>query len=128
MTSCTLIIAEDEPIEQIVMAREIRRLDLGNEIHFANDGEEALALLHKFDDEYIILLSDINMPRMNGFELVREVQQTHPDVPVLLLSSSDLDTDAQRARDAGAIGFIQKRKIRTELPIWAERLQTERKK
>jgi two-component system chemotaxis response regulator CheY len=80
----------------------------GFEVHLAEDGEHGLEVLDDIDPDVII--TDINMPRLDGFgfiDAVRERDDTRT-TPILVLtteSSSDLKT---RARNAGATGWIVK--------------------
>lgn len=65
-----VVIIEDEPELRAMIAEEIA--DLGHEVHVASDGEEGLALIRAKAPS--IICSDINMPRMNGFELRRRLE------------------------------------------------------
>ncbi len=80
----------------------------GHEVHICDDGETALqyAQSHAVD----LVISDINMPRRDGISLVDALRQL-PDyarVPILMLTTEDAQDVKQRARAAGANGWIQK--------------------
>ena len=80
----------------------------GFEVHLAEDGEHGLEVLDGIEPDVII--TDINMPRLDGFGFIDAVRERddHRATPILVLtteSSADLKT---RARDAGATGWIVK--------------------
>ena len=64
-----IIIIEDDLDDQDVLTEIFKKLNYVNRIIFYTDGNEALAFLNKSDVQPFLILSDINMPRINGFEL-----------------------------------------------------------
>jgi CheY-like chemotaxis protein len=56
----------------------------------------------------IAVLSDINMPGMDGLELLAEIKQRFPDLPVMMVTAYGDDDRRRRARDLGALDFISK--------------------
>jgi DNA-binding NarL/FixJ family response regulator len=72
----------------------------------AGDGEEAVRAVEK--DRPDVLLLDVNMPRMNGIEVAREVSRRWPDVIVVGLSVQDDETTARAMIEAGASAFLSK--------------------
>lgn len=74
----------------------------------AEDGVHAIEVLGSCKPDVIV--TDINMPRMDGFELITEVRgdRTHLGVPILVLSTESDPEKKQRARVAGATGWIVK--------------------
>ena len=80
----------------------------GFEVHTADDGVHGLEVLNECTPDVII--TDINMPRMDGFgfiESVRSIDQ-YKQVPILTLTTESAPELKQRARDAGATGWIVK--------------------
>ena len=78
-------------------------------LHFAMSGEEALAKLDgEIEPQLIVILSDINMPGMDGLALLREVKRRHPDLPVMMVTAYGDDERRQRAEQYGASEFITK--------------------
>src|SRR5437588_11292535 len=71
----------------------------------AGDGETGLEVF--FNEEPDIVLLDVTMPRMNGFEVLRAVRQVS-DVPVLMLTARDEDVDQVRGLELGADDYIGK--------------------
>lgn len=79
----------------------------GYDVVEAADGEDALARLH---GKVQLILTDLNMPRMDGIELVRRVRAhaSYRFVPILLLTTESQETKKQAGRAAGATGWIVK--------------------
>jgi len=75
------------------------------EVLQAKDGEECLDILSK--ESVDILLLDINMPG-NGLEILKEVKNTYPDLPVLMLSAMADDKTVKKTQELGASGFVSK--------------------
>jgi len=61
--------------------------DLFGEIHEASDGKEALMLYQKHQGNYDIVITDLNMPQMNGMDLIRNIQIINPKQPIIVVSA-----------------------------------------
>lgn len=99
-----ILVAEDD--------RELRQLfrrvleNSGYEVAEAEDGQEALDLL---ESTYIdLIISDIMMPRVDGFELVRSVRQAGMHMPVLMITARDAFQDMQRGFVSGTDDYMVK--------------------
>lgn len=79
----------------------------------ANDGEECLKLLKNFNPQ--VLLLDINMPKMNGIEVLEEIKRQKIDVKVLILTVHNEVEYLMKAVDIGVDGYILKESESTEL-------------
>lgn len=98
------VIADDEPRLRQVLCR-LLRAD-GFECEEAASGVEALAVLRERPAP--LLLSDLRMPRMDGFDLLREVREHHPDTAVVMITAvADVDM-AVRALSSGATDYLTK--------------------
>jgi CheY-like chemotaxis protein len=95
--------------------RELRKHNVDVPLHIAGNGREALAMLRgennqpKIDKPSIVML-DINMPRMNGLELL-EALRSDPEfvgLNVFIMTTSDLETDRLKARQLAVSGYIVK--------------------
>jgi CheY-like chemotaxis protein len=78
-------------------------------LHFATSGEEAFdALANGVRPELIVILSDINMPGMDGLSLLREVKRLRPDLPVMMVTAYGDEERRRQAEQAGALQFLTK--------------------
>ena len=78
-------------------------------LHFAGSGEEALQqLADEIEPQLIVILSDINMPGMDGLALLREIKKEHPDIPVMMVTAYGDDERRREAAAHGAAEFITK--------------------
>jgi DNA-binding NarL/FixJ family response regulator len=76
----------------------------------ATGGADALEAIHRLRPGLVIV--DVRMPGMSGFELARRINESYPETIVLLVSSDDLVEGAAAARACGARAFIRKEDIR----------------
>ena len=79
----------------------------------ASDGGEAVELARKLDPD--VVLMDVSMPVLDGFEATREIRAESEDTRVLMLTGSNSRADVDRSRKAGASGYITKDRIASEL-------------
>ena len=79
----------------------------------AGDGAEAVQLTISLDPD--VVLMDIAMPIMDGFQATKQIHKRRPKANVLMLTGSASRTDVDRARDAGAAGYVTKERIAAEL-------------
>ena len=78
-------------------------------LHFACSGEDALDKLARgIEPQLIVILSDINMPGMDGLSLLREVKEKRPDLPVIMVTAYGDEERRRRASEFGAADFITK--------------------
>ena len=108
----TILIVDDED-----KAKKILKINLANNynILLASNGEEALNLLKK--SRVQLILTDLNMPQMNGLKLLEWIQQNRPEIPVVLVTAYGTVENAVEAMKKGAIDYILK-------PIKIEELRT----
>jgi DNA-binding NarL/FixJ family response regulator len=79
----------------------------------ARNGAEALDLALELEPD--VVLMDISMPVMDGVEATRRIRESRPDACVLMLTGSNAAADVDRARDAGASGYVTKDRIASQL-------------
>jgi len=78
-------------------------------LHYACSGEDALHKLAKgIEPQLIVILSDINMPGMDGLTLLQEIKERRPDLPVIMVTAYGDEERRQRANEYGAADFITK--------------------
>ena len=109
--SVSILVVDDEP-DVAEMFRQCFRREARNGtyvMHFANSGDEALNLLTKgIEPTLMVILSDINMPKMDGLELLREIKTRRPDLPVMVVTAYGDDERRRLAGEYGAAEFLTK--------------------
>jgi len=100
-----ILVVDDDPFvaEMLVIVLE----DAGHAVTAAGDGREALAKLAA-EPDIALVLTDMNMPGMDGLELTREIRTGNTRVPVLVLSARDDDEFRRLTLDSGAQGCLVK--------------------
>ena len=109
--SVSILVVDDEPdVPDLFRQRFRREARQGTYVlHFAASGPEALdRLAGEIEPHLIVILSDINMPGMDGLELLRVVKQRHPDVPVMMVTAYGDEERRRRANEYGAFEFVTK--------------------
>lgn len=105
MTSPTILLVDDEPRVLDALRRTLR--EPGYRLLTAGDGREALSMIAAGGVD--VLLSDIDMPGMNGIELVKEVRRRHPEVVRLLLTGdASLDSALEAINDGEVYRYLVK--------------------
>ncbi|HYU14246.1 MAG TPA: response regulator [Stellaceae bacterium] len=109
--SVSILIVDDEPdVAELFRQRFRREARQGTYvIHFAGSGEAALEQLAAgIEPALIVILSDINMPVMDGLQLLGEIKQQFPAFPVMMVTAYGDDERRRRARELGAVEFLTK--------------------
>jgi CheY-like chemotaxis protein len=119
--SVSILVVDDEPdVAEMFRQRFRREARQGTYVlHFAYSGEEALDKLSAgIEPQLRVILSDINMPAMDGLELLREIKTRRPDLPVMMVTAYGDDERRRLAGEYGAAEFITK-------PVDFERLKAQ---
>jgi two-component system, response regulator, stage 0 sporulation protein F len=109
--SVSILVVDDEPDVAELFRQQFRRETRQGTyvMHFAGSGEQALDLLAgEIRPELIVILSDINMPGIDGLQLLGEVKQRRPDLPVMMVTAYGDDERRRRAEQLGASEFMTK--------------------
>jgi CheY-like chemotaxis protein len=112
----SLLHIEDDNVDKMVVERVLKKLNLVSNLYHAPNGEEALFLLRgtegrsRPDPFPQIILLDINMPRMNGIEFLRELRQddTLKHLSVYMVTTSNDEADVKGAHELNVAGYILK--------------------
>ncbi|MCT4578761.1 MULTISPECIES: response regulator [Donghicola] len=109
-----VLIAEDEDLDRFLLESAFKKKQVTNPIRFFENGRELISFLKEnvsdsLHDKFIVL-TDLNMPIMNGFELLAELRSDPlmRRIPVFVLTSSSDETDIKRASELGIAGYISK--------------------
>lgn len=107
-----LVLVEDDEIDVMNVRRALERAHVTNPLYVANNGLEALELLRssQVPKERRLVLLDLNMPKMNGIEFLRELRKdpTLHHTPVVVLTTSDDERDKVQAYDLNVAGYLLK--------------------
>jgi len=79
----------------------------------AKNGKQAVELAESLEPD--VVLMDISMPVLDGFQATRELRKKAPGTPVLMLTGSNAQSDIDKARRAGAAAYVTKDRIASEL-------------
>ena len=109
--SVTVLVVEDEPFSLRFVGRVLQTLGVAGVIG-AGNGCIALELLENSETPIDLVISDIEMPEMDGFELVRRIRYgtvpQYKDVPILMLTGQDSEENLMKGRIHNIDGFIVK--------------------
>ena len=111
MAAKPILLVEDDRVDVMAVRRAVRELNIANPLVTKSNGEEALDYLRSDQDELpVIILLDINMPKMNGIEFLGVVKQDPRlrRLPVVILTTSKEDQDRLNSFDLGAAGYMLK--------------------
>jgi CheY-like chemotaxis protein len=109
--SVSILVVDDEPdVADLFRQRFRRETRAGTYVmHFASSGEDALQQLSDgIEPHLIVILSDINMPGMDGLELLRQIKDQRPELPVMMVTAYGDDERRRRASELGAFDFLAK--------------------
>jgi CheY-like chemotaxis protein len=125
-----ILLVDDDATSNFLTRMLIEDMELANRIYTAQNGAEALELIkgqcissEQVDDNYCpeLILLDINMPIMDGFEFLEELQKLkdlrHKDTKIVILTSSTNAKDLERAQSYAVYKYLQK-------PLTEEKLLT----
>ena len=111
-TSPCILLAEDDAVSTLLIKRNLKGENLT--ILSAENGWEAVELLQHHPEIKLVLM-DLKMPIMNGFEATKLIKQKHPDLPIIAQSAFTSKEEMQKAKEAGCTDFISKPISKSEL-------------
>lgn len=112
MTDRTILIVDDSPMDLLVAQGLVEKFG-GWKVLTASDGPEALQVCATQLPD--VVLTDLQMPEMDGFELVRALRSRHPSVPVILMTGKGSEDVAIKALQNGAASYVPKRSLSRDL-------------
>ncbi len=114
MTSRAILLVEDNPDDEALTLRALKKKNILNKVTVARDGAQALELLFPEDGADVtlpgLILLDLKLPKVDGLEVLRRIRadQRTEIVPVVVLTSSKLDDDVLASYRGGANGYVRK--------------------
>ena len=102
-----ILIVEDEFVNILVIKGILSRLKIEFDVLEAENGKEAVETYIKNPDINIILM-DIKMPVMDGFEATKKIKEINPDVPIIIQTAFTSDREKNIAFELGCDGYISK--------------------
>jgi CheY-like chemotaxis protein len=122
-----VLLAEDNPINQVVTVEMLEKQ--GHKVFVAANGKEALALLER--ESVDVLLLDVQMPEMSGFEVATAIRDRERDgsqhLPIIALTARAMKGDRDRCLAAGMDDYLSKPLTSNELELVIERLTGSRR-
>lgn len=107
-----ILLVDDDDLDVMNVQRAFRRANLTNPLHLARDGEQALAMLRggTVPISRLLVLLDLNMPRMNGIEFLRELRADASlrHISVVALTTSSEEQDKVEAYQLHVAGYLVK--------------------
>ncbi|KAB2889214.1 MAG: response regulator [Desulfobulbaceae bacterium] len=114
----TILLVEDNPQDEMLILRSLKKANVGNRIDVARDGQQALDYLFSWGQFAgagektlpTVILLDIGLPRLSGLEVLQRIREDDRTrlVPVVILTSSDEESDRLRSYESGANSFVRK--------------------
>ena len=110
MVVSILVVDDETDVAELFRQRFRREARQGTYVlHFAQSADQALELLDdEIEPELLAVLSDINMPGVDGLQLLGEIKQRFPELPVMMVTAYGDDERRRRANELGATEFITK--------------------
>jgi CheY-like chemotaxis protein/anti-sigma regulatory factor (Ser/Thr protein kinase) len=115
----TVLVVDDAPVDRLVTGAIIEQMP-GWRALYAESGEEALAAMAR--ERPRIVLTDLNMPKMDGLALVAAVHRLYPAVPVVLMTAYGNEEIALQALHEGAASYVPKKNLESDLVSTLEKV------
>jgi len=105
----TIVVAEDDPDDRLLAEEALEQAGITNPVEWVKDGVELLDWLQENDEGRVIVLLDINMPRMDGHEALQRIRERERGgVVVVMLTTSTQEEDIVRSYDLGVNSYLRK--------------------
>lgn len=113
-----ILLVEDNPNDEVLTLRALKKNNISNEIIVVRDGEEALDYLYGQNQHAgrdvgelpVVILLDLKLPKLDGLGVLRHIRSNDLTrrIPVVILTTSDEDRDLMQGYDLGANSFVRK--------------------
>jgi CheY-like chemotaxis protein len=128
MKSLSILLVDDDELERIKFKKVCKDICFPCTIIEAIDGEQALKILNTPKNTFDIIILDLHMPKMSGLELLEVIKGIieFKNIPVVIMSNSEDDTELKKCYDFGISGFFTKparyskysKKVKSLLNYW----------
>ena len=108
-----VVIADDHSLFAAALQAILGTDERFEVVGVAGDGRQALDLAESLEPD--VVLMDLSMPVLDGFQATKKLRKRHPAISVLMLTGSNARADVDKARTSGAAGYITKDRIAGEL-------------
>lgn len=110
MKSLSILLVDDDKIERLKFKKACKEINVNNTVIEAVNGEAALSILQQEEYSFDLIISDINMPRMNGFEFLSALKRLKKFeyIPVVVMSTSEQKKDLKKSYKLGISGYFSK--------------------
>ncbi|QDT47295.1 response regulator [Symmachiella dynata] len=115
----TVLVVDDSATDRRLAAGLLKKNE-EVEVTFAADGCEALAQIEQHPPD--IVVTDLQMPNMNGLELVQAIRKQFPQLPVVLMTGKGSEEIAVQALENGAASYVTKKRLARDLPETVSRV------
>lgn len=110
MKSLSILFIDDDEIERLKFKKVCNEFNASNSILEAENGKQALALVNENNPTFDLIISDLNMPVMDGFQFLAELKKnsTLKRIPIVIISSLDDKETIQQCYDLGISSYFNK--------------------
>jgi len=118
VNSTAILLVEDNPQDEMLILRALKKAHVANRVDVARDGQQAIDYLFNQGEFHIpsgralptVILLDISLPRLSGLEVLERIRADPRTklTPVVILTSSDEEQDRLRSYESGANSFVRK--------------------
>ncbi len=106
MKKVTILIAEDNNLNYFILSKMLAPLDVG--ILWAKNGREAVNFCNEHQQDIGLVLMDIKMPVMDGYQATREIRKLNKEIPIVAQTAHALEYDKNTALAAGCNDYLTK--------------------
>lgn len=105
-----ILLVEDNPDDEQLTLRALRRGNISNEVLVARNGEEALRMVFEIEPLPCVVLLDLKLPKIDGLEVLRRIRNQDKTrlLPVVILTSSSEERDIVESYSLGANSYVRK--------------------
>jgi CheY-like chemotaxis protein len=106
LSSKNILLVEDNIINQEIIVEILKNIELN--IDLANNGQEAIDIFNKNKEKYDLILMDIQMPILNGYEATTAIRNINKDIPIIALTANVMKEDIEKTKAAGMNEHLSK--------------------